>query len=109
MDYKEDIRGRFLAAMRHIISKRMKDCSTVKDFASRIGEYAQNISKMENGERFPTLDHIGSICDVFGISPNWLILNNGDMFIESELYYMVTEIEKRLTRVERFIKMPVGA
>lgn len=70
--YKDDIRDRFVKAMKSILFARINECKIVSQFAKSIGEYQQNISKIEKGERYPTLDHIARLCDVFNYSAEWL-------------------------------------
>lgn len=99
-DYKEAITIRFLTCMRQVLMVRMKGCRTMKDFADFVGEHQQNLSKMEKGERSPTLDQTARLCEIFGFSPAWVILGKGNMQETAELNAQLAILEKRITKVE---------
>jgi transcriptional regulator with XRE-family HTH domain len=99
-DYKEKVTLRFLEAMRRILMARVKGCKTVSQFAAFIGEHPQNISKMENGTRFPTIDQVCRLCEVFGYSPNWLLLGKGNMEDTAELSATVAILKDKVTKIE---------
>lgn len=68
---------RFITTMNQIIALRKDGCRTDKDFAVSIGEYQQNISKFIKGERTSTVDQIGSACEKYHISLDWLFFGKG--------------------------------
>lgn len=78
--YRDKITARFLQAKNQIIALRIHGIRNDSQFAESIGEYQQNISKMEKGDRYPTLDAIGNLITIYNVSPNWLILGTGPMF-----------------------------
>lgn len=83
--HRDLITKRFLMAKNQVIALRIDGIRNDTQFAQSIGEYQQNLSKMENGERYPTLDMIGNLCRVYRVSPTWLILGTGKMFENSPL------------------------
>lgn len=78
--YKQDISERFAYAMRIIIAERKNGCKNASQFSEMIGEHAQNISKINNGQRSPTLEQVARICNTFNLSPAWLILGKGNIY-----------------------------
>ncbi len=72
------VTGRFLEAMRDIISKNVNGVTNRRLFGERIGEYQQNFSKMERGERSPTIESLCKLCTEFGYSAEWLLLGLGE-------------------------------
>jgi len=74
------VAGRFVKAMKQIIANEIKDVTNRSQFAEKVGEYKQNISKIESGERYPTIETICTMCLVFGVDPGWILLERGEMF-----------------------------
>lgn len=103
--YREDVVLRFLTAMNQIIAARKDGCKSDKDFAISIGEYQQNISKMVKGERYPTIDLIGRVCDIYHISPTWLIQGKGMMFEPADINAGIASLEQRMSTAEKQIEL----
>lgn len=55
-----------------------------KEFAKRCGVTASFISELEKGKTKPSFDLLIKFCGLFDVSPNWLILGKGKMFLEDE-------------------------
>lgn len=98
--YREGIKLRFLEAIRRILMSRVKGVRTVTQLAPMIGAMQQNISQMEHSDRYPTLDQIARLCEIFNYSPEWIILGKGNMENTSELNATVAVHEDRLNRIE---------
>jgi len=99
-DYKETVTLRFLEAMRRVLMARKEGCKTMKQFAEFVGEHQQNISKMERGERMPTVEQICRLCEVFGFSPAWVLLGRGNMEETAELGAAIAVLQERMTKIE---------
>lgn len=100
--HTKQVTARFLKAMRQIIADELEGVTTKSQFAERVGEHQQNISRMVKGERYPTIDVLVNICLIFKVDPAWLLLNKGTMFpslqsmMDSGLFQRMAEIEKML-------------
>ncbi|MGE9312830.1 hypothetical protein ACLOAU_14375 [Niabella sp. CJ426] len=107
-DYREEIRSRFLMAVRMILAARVNGVKTISQLAPMIGSLQQNISQMENsapGEgRFPTLEQVARICKTFNFSAEWMMLGKGNMENTAELNDKVAVHEDRLDRIELAIE-----
>jgi transcriptional regulator with XRE-family HTH domain len=51
-----------------------------KDFAAKIGVDNSQYGKFETGKLTPTIQHLMEISSNFGISVDWLLTGEGDMF-----------------------------
>lgn len=78
--YRDKVTARFLLAKNQIIALRINGVRNDSQFAESVGEYQQNISKMENGERYATVDMIGNMITIYGVSASWLFRGTGKMF-----------------------------
>lgn len=103
--HSEEITRRFLQAARTCVANRVNDITTQTEFALMVGEYNQNISRMENGTRYPTIETLALTCEVFGIDANWLLLGVGDMKPGDETKRRLDLIEKQLQALTK--KKPV--
>lgn len=102
--YREGIGHRFIICMRQIIAERKNDCRTIKDFAGMVGEFPQNITKIERGERFPTLDQVARLCELFGFAPAWVLLGEGEMkqnIADKAVPARVLRLETRVKGIEK--------
>lgn len=108
--YSEAVTQRFLMAMKDIIAKGIKEVRNRSQFAELIGEYQQNLSKMEKGGRYPTIDSLAKICTEFGVSERWLLTSRGNMYAsgaepgQEPVAAKVLELENRLRKVEGYIR-----
>jgi transcriptional regulator with XRE-family HTH domain len=57
---------------------------TQSEFAEKLGIQQANLSAIELGKRNPTLDMIDSLINKFNISPDYIHLDQGQMFREQE-------------------------
>ena len=101
--HSDQVAARFLQAMKQVIAKDL--ATSQKDFAEKVGEYAQNISKIESGSRYPTIEMMCNSCIIFNINPSWLLLNSGEMFTSDTktigLEERIETIEKELKQIKR--------
>lgn len=98
-EYTQAITQRFLMLKDEVIRDGL--CKNAAEFAERVGEHAQNFSKMEKGTRSPTLEHIYRACTEFGYSANWVILNYGPKKTDTTL---TVPMEQRITTLELQIR-----
>lgn len=79
------------------------------EFAETIGEHQQNMTKLENGERRPTLDQIGKACETYGYSPTWLVLGIGPKKLkpskEKKIDERVAALESEVIKLKRAVKI----
>jgi transcriptional regulator with XRE-family HTH domain len=109
IDYRDKVTTRFLHAMRQIISERKQGCKTITQFAKLIGEHQQNISKMEKGERFPTIDQVCRLCLLFDISPTWILLGEGEMNQVTDVKAALLTLTQRISKMEKTIQSTKGS
>lgn len=86
------INSRFLHAMDYCIRKGY--AKNVKDFCDKIGCMVGQMHFMEKGERYPTLEMVASICQVFNISETYLI--RGQRPIEFNVFERLEKLETAL-------------
>lgn len=107
------ITQRFIMAMDDIISKS-KGKVTAASFSHKVKMSASNISRLRNsnGEHSVTLEALGRICEVYKISPYWLITGKGEKYGNAELFAAygsldarVQDIETALTQAEAALKI----
>ena len=99
--YSEGVAERFLKVMKQVIANELQDITTQKEFADKVGEYAQNISKIESGTRYPTIEMLCNTCIIFNVDPGWLLLEKGTMFgkeNEQSLLERVIKLEKQMKK-----------
>lgn len=98
----ELVTKRLLKAMQCIIDEKIEGVTSKVEFATQVGEYKQNIRKMEIGTRYPTIDVLCNACLIFGIDPGWLLLGRGSMFPKGQehgdLLRRLNELEKRVAK-----------
>lgn len=100
---------RFIKAMRQIIADQVRDINSKSAFATEVGEYQQNIAKIEQGIRYPTIDMIVITCQKFKVNPAWLLLGQGEMFNTGIVMPDISSMSKRLNEIEKMInaKVPI--
>lgn len=97
----DKIRERVVKAMKMIIAENPKVKTRVA-FAERIKSDSSRISAWENSHGYPTLENIVDICNQFSISPDYLVLGKGEMFICD---LPTSDFLKRLEAVEKKLKL----
>jgi hypothetical protein len=104
--YTQAITKRFLA----IADELVKDgrCASRVEFTKEVGAHQQNLTKMESGTRYPTLENIALTCKKFGYNPIWLILGIGDKTLkikdQKTIEDRVSELEVNVARLQRLSK-----
>lgn len=100
--------------MDSILSNRKNGKVTADVFGKNVSMTSSNINRLRNssGENSVTLEAVARICEVYKISPYWLITGKGEMHINSEilaaygsLEARVQDIEKALTGIESILKI----
>ena len=103
--YSREITQRFLLIRDEVIQLGL--CRTASEFAKAIGEYPQNFSRMEKGNRSPTLDHIARACELFNYNANWVMLNVGpkkrDKKNEVPLEKRVGDLEVQVRSLKKIV------
>ena len=89
------ITERFLLLMNEVIGSGQAENRT--SFAKTVGEYQQNLSAMERGDRAPTLEQAATACEAYEYSANWLLLNVGPKKLDPK---EILPIEKRVSDLE---------
>ena len=111
--YTNEITERFLMAMDSILVDRKQGKVTLTAFGQKVHMAASNITRMRNsaGEKTVTVEAIARICEVYKISPYWLITGKGEMYTNAELFAAhetldarVKDIEEALTGIEASLK-----
>lgn len=99
-EYRPAIAARFLELMRLAIAERRKDVTNVVEFAELIGILPNNIVFIEKGSRYPTLNHVCRLCDIYGFSMDYVMRGVGD----KNGSQVKDSVEKRLDRIEKDLK-----
>lgn len=90
----------------NIITSERRIVGSQKEFAELIELSTSKIRQWENMQAFPSLDNIIRMCQVFNISPDYLILGHGSTFGNPEIIAKIKAIEKRIIAIENFIDIP---
>lgn len=103
----KDITNRFLQLMNEVIKDGL--CKNRGEFAKAIGEYAQNLGKMEQHERSPTLVQVANACQHFEYSPTWLVLGVGEKRMnkldQATVEQRLNNLEADMTKLKRLAKL----
>lgn len=86
------VRKRFVQMMRQVIAHEISGVNTETEFAKRVGMLQQNISKITAGDRMPTVEVLCNACMLFNANPEWLLMNQGEMFNEQK--YAIANIKE---------------
>lgn len=103
--YTPEITKRFLKIMAEAIAS--DQVKTRMEFAESIGEHQQNLSKMKQGTRAPTLEHIAIACKKYGYSPTWVMLGIGDKKMkggQNSLDERILSLEKDMALIQKELK-----
>jgi hypothetical protein len=100
------ITKRFLAIADELVKEGT--CKTRVEFMSAVGAHQQNLTPMEQGTRYPTLENIALTCKKYGYNPTWVILGVGDKRLkikeERTIEERVAELEVDMARLKRLSK-----
>lgn len=55
-----------------------------KNFAADLGVAASYLSEIESGKTRPGYNFLIKLADVFNVSPNWILLGMGNMFLSGD-------------------------
>ena len=100
------ITERFLMICDEVINDGLS--KNKSSFMASVGEYQQSRAAMEKGTRAPTLESIVMVCELYGYSANWLILNVGDKRLKASdkkpLEGRVNDLELELAKIKRALR-----
>lgn len=75
---------------------RKREGLTMVEFGARIGISNPSVSTIESGKSNPSNQTIVSICREFGVSKQWLVEGEGEMYVKRDLTdtltHMVTDL-----------------
>ena len=104
-NYTEAITQRFLLLKDEVIGEKL--CKNLSAFAEAVGEYPQNFSLMEKGNRSPTLSQCAKACDAFGYNANWLLLGLAPKKLgkglEAPIEKRVSDLEIQMRSIKRLL------
>lgn len=95
------VTDRFIQAMNQVILENRNSGGDIVDYSSyaiSLGETPQNFHKVINKGQHVTTRLITIACEIYRISPTWLILNEGDMFLK-EIGNDITSVPKQLRSI----------
>lgn len=97
----DDVKKRFLKAMRHCISEMYNGVRNKKMFALEMEMTPQQIHNLESDpNRIPTVLQVCMICKKFAVNPSYIILGFGSiMMVETG------SIESRISRLEKKVSV----
>lgn len=101
--YSYKITQRFLLAMDQV---RQQGKVTANTFAEKVGMSASNINRLRSsaGENAVTLEAIGRMCELYKVSPYWLLTGKGDMFTNAAFHASSESLEARIKDIENASK-----
>lgn len=105
--FKREISQRFLFAMDRIVGGyKDKLKITAQRFGQLVGMTGSNLKRVRENpdDNFVTLEAAGRLCHHFKVSPAWLILNMGEMYANTELYFAFESLAGRLNELEDTVK-----
>ncbi len=85
---------------------------TQKKFGENIGLSRPQVTLLETGKRYPSDRTISDICRVYGVSRNWLLHGEGEIFEEREAFIQflvntLTEVDdKEREFLMNYFKLP---
>lgn len=108
-EHSHEVSKRFLQVMRRVVAERIGGITTQTAFAEKVGEFKQNITRIEAGTRYPTVEMLHMTCLVFGVDPAWLLMGTGEMF-PADKKESIALLERVITLEKSFklIKKKVG-
>lgn len=100
-DYSYHVTQRFLFVVDRLLGKRGAGKITQEKLGNDVGISSSNINRLRNDpSRSVTLEACCRICDIYKVSPSWLLLDIGEMFGNAELQTAYELLEKRVTILE---------
>lgn len=104
--FTKEITDRFQEAMLDVIKKNKLSggkINSVKAFAESLGQLPQNFSKYSNKGQHVSISIIEAACRKYNISPNYLVLGIGEMYLSQDVGGKVNTLEDRIKRIERLL------
>lgn len=107
-EHTKKITERFVEAMTDVIRKNKLNggkITSVKAFAESLGQLPQNFSKYTAMNQHVTNPIIEIACRKYNISPNYLILGIGEMYLSDDVTGKTDRLEDRIKRLERLLEV----
>lgn len=102
ISHSREITERWLFAIDRIMGNRSNGKVTQQRLGDELGISSSNINRLRNDqERNVTLEACARICSIYKISPYWLLLGEGELYSNSELFSAYEALEKRLSEAEK--------
>lgn len=106
-NYTKAITERFQQAVLDVVAQnKLKGgkINSLKAFAESIGQSAQNFNKISRNGQHVGLSILEAACRKYGFNPTWLITGEGEMYRQKDVEGIVSDLEARLSRIEKIIK-----
>lgn len=100
--WSDHVRERMLHAMQRIKMSNRKLRSDAA-IADRLYIHSSRINVWDKGEGHPTLENCVDFCKAFAVSPEWLLLGNGQVFGDSEMLKRIESLEERTGYIEKYL------
>lgn len=75
--------------------------SSQKDFAKIMGIAASNISEWWAERSSPTIATLQKICEITGVSMDWLVLGRAEPYVDELLFHNIWEEAKRFSEINQ--------
>lgn len=97
------ITNRFLMAMDRILGNRQNGKVTANKFSETVKMSSSNISRLRTSapDHIVTLEAIARMCEVYKISPYWLLTGKGEMYTNAELFSAYETLAARVSDIEQ--------
>lgn len=102
----KEVTDRFQTAIFDVIKRNKlagKDITSTKAFAEAIGQTPQNFSKFSRKQQMVSMPIVIAACKKFKISPNYLILGIGEMYLTEDVSGKTDQLEERIKRLEKML------
>lgn len=101
--YSYHITQRFLMAMDRILGNRQNGKVTANAFGESISMSSSNINRLRTsaGENTVTLEAVARMCEIYKISPYWLLTGKGEMYTNAELFAAYESLAARVGDIEQ--------
>ena len=99
---RDEVRERVVRSVKRIIADR-KDTPSKDILARRIGTSPAAVSLWETGSRWPTVEDMVNLCKRYGVSAEYLLLGEGEIFsgAKDSIASRIAELEKRVKVLEK--------
>lgn len=78
----EAYRDRYILAIRKLMAER--EIETYQEIAEELGISNLTLSSIVKKRQMPTVQHAIDLCNIFDISPSWLLLGKGERTLKQQ-------------------------